>query len=211
MNIEHIDQAIAIMKRAGKVNMHQWQERGASCATTEKELHACGNSACFAGWVAVSPEWKEFGGSFAYRGEPFLIKNISKNGYENLHGSVNEDVGEWLGLPECIANCLIHGDIESSPTYYKPSAMEVDDQYTTFSMFYGKDWADVNAQDVIEKLEYIKNCGGELGVLLDYLARLEQFVIPERFKECQEISAGCDRFANIRVTKEVLNPLIAEL
>ena len=78
-------------------------------------------------------------------------------------------------------------------------------------MFYGKAWADVNAQDVIEKLEYIKNCGGELGVLLDYLAHLEQYATPERFKDYQEISKGCGRFANIRVTKEVLNPLIAEL
>jgi hypothetical protein len=67
MNRENIQSTIDILNRAYNFNITSFQQCvGAfaefEIADTEAELHACGNSACIAGHVAVSPEWKAFGG-----------------------------------------------------------------------------------------------------------------------------------------------------
>lgn len=63
MRLDRLEQAIAVMQRAGKVDMRAWQDFATrqDIRHTEKELHACGNSACFAGWLAVSPEFQAAG------------------------------------------------------------------------------------------------------------------------------------------------------
>lgn len=60
INLERLEQAIAIMRRAGIVKMSDWQS--GEPLKTESEIHTCGTAACFAGWIAVSPEFKAAGG-----------------------------------------------------------------------------------------------------------------------------------------------------
>lgn len=64
INKERINQAINVMRRAGKVRMNRWQHsdyKDGIC-NKESELHQCGNTACFAGWLALSPEFVDSGG-----------------------------------------------------------------------------------------------------------------------------------------------------
>lgn len=72
MNRDNIQTTIAILQRAKKFDITSYQRPDNiddmyddpewRFATTEEELHACGNSACIAGYVAVSPEWRALGG-----------------------------------------------------------------------------------------------------------------------------------------------------
>ena len=73
MNLTNVNKAIAVMERVkargDDLDMCVWQQRrrpangnSRMLKTAEEELHTCGTSACFAGWVAVSPEFKEDGG-----------------------------------------------------------------------------------------------------------------------------------------------------
>ena len=76
MNRERIQSAIAMMKRAipRYFNMTDWQNKDHSyflqIAQTESELHACGNTACFAGHLALAPEFQKAGGSVSKTGAP---------------------------------------------------------------------------------------------------------------------------------------------
>ena len=60
-----LDKAIAIMRRANNLNMKEYQMsslgkhlRYNEICTSENSLHRCGNTACFAGYVAISTEFK---------------------------------------------------------------------------------------------------------------------------------------------------------
>lgn len=101
MNPRNIRKAIAVMQRAidrgGKFSMANWQSRqtrdglvqavGAECAFTESQLHACGNAACFAGYLDISPEWRADFGRVQAR---------------------NPHLAEWLGIPTKAVSLIIH-------------------------------------------------------------------------------------------------------
>lgn len=138
---KNVQSAIAIMNRAAtrnSVNMTAWQSWGTprgEAATTEGEFHTCGNAACFAGHVAISPEFHACGGQAEEGwGTPTL---------NDYYGS--SAIAEWLGIAESLVDKLVHGDLDP-------------DNYD--SLFYGKPWDEVNAQDVIDKLELV--LAGEL-------------------------------------------------
>lgn len=144
MNEANVKVAIAIMERArGKVDMTCWQG-SAVPAATEADLHACGNTACFAGWIAVSPEFHASGGfSDEDTGEP-RVQNA-----EGFYMGGVYSIADWLGVDAGIAYSLVHGRCE-------PECEE----NVLFSHFYNKPWVDVNADDVIAKLQLI--LAGEL-------------------------------------------------
>ncbi len=125
-NKKNVQDAINIMERAGKVDMYDWQNihEGVS-ASTEEELHTCGTAACFAGWVAVSPEFKAFGGRVCKVGAPL--------GPTGSYGEVA--IGEYLGIDRKLAEKLTF----------------IDGGYE----LYGKRVEDVTKEDVIEKLKLI--------------------------------------------------------
>ena len=167
MNEYNVCEAINIMKRAGRVNMVSWQGQPTTditsyCATSEQDLHACGNSACFAGWVAVSPEWKEFGGIIGDSGYPDLPKNDP-----DTEQYPDEVIAKWLGISDVLASCFIFGGAQRTRIRLLSSA-------ETFSVFYGKKWEEVEAQDVIKKLEHLKN-NGELSLFQSYFENLKSF------------------------------------
>src|SRR5690606_6645405 len=104
MNKENIEKAIAIMKRAGKVDMLCWQDNP---NTIKEEINMCGTSACFAGWVAVSPEFKASGGDVdEFSGTPMLYR------YNNLVGSGVSAMAIWLGISNELADSLVLGNTE---------------------------------------------------------------------------------------------------
>ena len=76
MNRERIQDAITMMKDVTHryFDMTNWQNEPPGhiiqVAQTESELHACGNTACFAGHLALSPEFQKAGGSVNKMGAP---------------------------------------------------------------------------------------------------------------------------------------------
>lgn len=73
MNKERIKYAISIMEQAENLYMGTWQEVDShTVATTIKDLHTCGNTACFAGYIALSPLFKAEGGVVDSCGEPIM-------------------------------------------------------------------------------------------------------------------------------------------
>ena len=147
MNANNVRTAVAIMQRAALHNCidmvrYQWgdisEDGRRHVVATEEQLHACGNVACFAGYVALSPEWKAAGGYMYHSGEPKLPAGV---GEEDLWG--DEAIATWLGISVELATDLVLGD-----TSYE------------HSFFYDRPWGEVDAHDVIEKLELILS--GEL-------------------------------------------------
>ena len=76
MNCERIQDAITMMKDVTHryIDMTNWQNEPhghiIQIAQTESELHACGNTACFAGHLALAPEFQKAGGSVSKTGAP---------------------------------------------------------------------------------------------------------------------------------------------
>ncbi len=152
MNIENIDKAIAVMERAKvqkSLDMVNWQSVSYEhqVVNSEAELHACGNKACFAGHIAISPEWIEAGGNMTHMGEPWMSTPWYQDApYYDRNAEMS--ISYWLGISRHLALNLIFGDV---------SATDGGDSY---SNFYEKRWSDVEAQDVIDKLLLIRS--GEL-------------------------------------------------
>lgn len=142
MNIERIDNAIELMQNAKALDMRAWQGDGAgdipdTVANSIDELHSCGNTACFAGYVALSPMFKEWGGEMLISGKPY---------YADGFGEVGA-IAAYLEISNLLAHDLIHGAVEFQVHGF-------------FSQFYDKLWRKVTPQDVIDKLKAIKR--GEL-------------------------------------------------
>lgn len=134
MNRERIQAAIELMKRARNLNMITWQTKRSPIsppAGTVSELHACGNSACFGGYLALSPEWKEAGGTVTIKGGP-----VMSGGFRGAAA-----VAEYLGISERQAESLVFGDLDGTEEEW--------------SNFYDKFWRRVTPQDVIAKLEQL--------------------------------------------------------
>lgn len=138
MNIENIDKAIAIMERAkarDSVFMVTFQspKDGITFAETEEELHACGNTACFAGHIAISPEWLRTSGHYAVDGRPRTPSSP---------GRPEHAIAEWLGIHIDVAESFIYG----TPL---PSSGKVFDV----------DWPCVKAGHVVKQLTLLRDLG----------------------------------------------------
>ena len=142
MNRTNILAAIAIMERAKDANslfMPYWQSSPDSKwrkhpAFDETELHACGNKACFAGHIAVSPEFHASGGYCTEDGEP-LLRGMSPV----------QSIAVWLDIPYALASDFIFGDLIHP------------DGNSYYSRFYDKIWRNVTPDDVIAKLQSLLN------------------------------------------------------
>lgn len=157
MNIERLNQAIAVMRRAGTLDMTNWQEETfTECATTEETLHTCGNSACFAGWVAVSPEFQEAGGE-VHPDYGFPI-------FGKLSGA--SAVCEWLEADEYewdVIYLLVTGEahiLNSSIDTLIQHGISVEtpdrkDEGRSYACLFN--WANFKAPDVIKILEVLRD------------------------------------------------------
>lgn len=144
INKTRLRQAIAVMKRASRVKMKGWQS-GDTTVNTEKEAHTCGNSACFAGWLALSPEFQNSGGSvFTLSGAPI---------YQNHCGS--EAIIKWMGATDAEAltlNLIINGGLFVTPKEAESIRIPYlkEDKLEYVHIF---NWAQWTAKDVIKALE----------------------------------------------------------
>ena len=171
MNIENIDKAIAIMQRAGRIDMDNWQSSlYVASAKCEKVMHSCGTAACFAGWVGVSPEWKDFGGDITRQGEPFLIIDD-----EMLDG--NASLAKWLGLHIDLMDMLIY---EYGGSVYCPSG-EI--MYT----IYGVEFANLTASNIIHTLNQIKLLG-QIPFIQEQLKHIKLLKKKHKFKQVLDMN-----------------------
>ena len=98
---ERIQNAIIMMKDVTHryFNMSNWQNERPGhimqIAQNETELHGCGNTACFAGHLALSPEFQDAGGSVSKIGAPMF------NGVRYA-----EAVAEYFDIPYELAGNL---------------------------------------------------------------------------------------------------------
>jgi hypothetical protein len=54
MNVDNIKYAIEVMKKAKSLSMTSFQH-GTTEVESVKELHTCGNTACFIGYLVLTP------------------------------------------------------------------------------------------------------------------------------------------------------------
>lgn len=137
VNKVNVQKAIDIMERVpdGRLDMSTFQSNSLILSQTEADLHACGNTACFAGYIAVSPEFKADGGDIAGCGAPVL---------PNCDDSVST-IAKWLGVSYDIADALVYDNTEGVPKYL---CSQIDS-------FYGVSYEEVQPHHVIEKLKLI--------------------------------------------------------
>lgn len=159
INQERLEQAIAIMKRAGAVDMSTWQggDEG-GCVATEAELHSCGNSACFAGWVAIAPEFKKVGG-----------KHLSDSGAPIFDGYVGYyAISEWLKaedeLHKEVIELLVTGEgaaLGTTIQWLKSIGVKVEarrhEPDSDYSYAHLVGWRKYKAPDVIKILEALRD------------------------------------------------------
>jgi len=114
MNRERIQSAIAMMKRVTHryFDMTNWQNELyghiKQIAQTESELHTCGNTACFAGHLALSPEFQDAGGLVSKIGAPIF------NGVRFV-----EAVAEYFDIPYELAGDLTLPDRDFYPVRFE--------------------------------------------------------------------------------------------
>jgi len=114
MHRERIQSAIAMMKRVTHryFDMTNWQNELyghiKQIAQTESELHTCGNTACFAGHLALSPEFQDAGGLVSKIGAPIF------NGVRFV-----EAVAEYFDIPYELAGDLTLPDRDFYPVDYE--------------------------------------------------------------------------------------------
>ena len=69
-----IDVMQRVVDKNKPFDMQTWQDMDdvLQKASTEEELHTCGTTACIAGYLAVSPEFKKAGGKVSRIGAPIF-------------------------------------------------------------------------------------------------------------------------------------------
>lgn len=93
-----------VKARGGRYLTGEWQERTADqpwpdAITTEDKLIEHGVAADLGGWLAVSPEWEEFG-------------FVTNSGRPSLRGGDPDHygLGQWLNIPHQVAGKLVGYD-----------------------------------------------------------------------------------------------------
>lgn len=131
MNIERLKYFENVMRSFDQCDMRTFQH-GEVSTVNLAEFHTCGNTACFAGRVAIDPKFHDDGG-WVEDGIPFY------KGFD-----FEDAIAEYLGISLELAVKLVYGDRVSY----------LDDCY---SRFYEKNWNEVKGPDVADKLLAIIN------------------------------------------------------
>ena len=157
MNREHIQHAIDLMKAAeaaGTLDMTGWQDNeddtlydliGKDYAETVEELHACGNTACLAGHIALSPVFQAIGGEVDQRDGSPTLETVDKDGI-CVRGTEERAVALFFDISIELAHKLC----------LPPSRTKGDH-------FYPAEFEDVQPHHVIDKLQNILD--GQYGEL----------------------------------------------
>lgn len=161
-NTENVQHAVNIMLRAASrdsVSMETFQSPGpeshidARIVRTEEAFHACGNVACFAGHVAISPEFQ----SSTHGYSTFYVDASGTPRMKDLMGQTSVFDSEtvmalWLGVPKLVAGMLIYRaqvKLKGSSQYLRQAP----------HCLYGVKWEDVKAEHVLKVLRAIQEHG----------------------------------------------------
>lgn len=107
MNKEHVLAAIAVMKRAQRLDMTDFQEVLVDnpISSTIDELHACGNSACFSGYMAIS-------GLPRTGQDPDTLSMTYGGTWDPFFAGAADHMAAYLGVSVEVAGGLLFGNIE---------------------------------------------------------------------------------------------------
>jgi len=122
MRVDRLETLKKILLRAKKKNNNKFNIEYFQCIShgvkpdfaleSEEELHACGYSACVGGYLAVSPEWRKFGGT---------VSSIGSPSYHELN-TINS-MKEWLEYETYyereLIECLFYLNEDSEIQYEK--------------------------------------------------------------------------------------------
>jgi len=130
MNVERIQKCIAMLEAANENNFSMiWYQNNTGDvyhrANNVVDLHRCGNTACFAGYLTISDFFKEDGGECKFSYPVY-------KGYDE-----SDAVAAYLDISVLTATSLVFGDVGEG----------------RYSNFYGKHWEEVKPNDVIKKLK----------------------------------------------------------
>jgi hypothetical protein len=114
-NVRNLDKAIAIVKRSGKIDMRFWQRYMQDISTTEEQAKYRGTACCIAGWISLSPEFQEDGGSVGTDGAPEMNAKIGIGA-----------IAEWLDIsyPSAMYLCMPYSEYYNEEEV-KQEAMEL--------------------------------------------------------------------------------------
>ena len=156
MNRENIEFAIKLMSEAKALNMCSYQSSEA-IAKTVPGLHACGNTACFIGYLALTPEFTNFvigalGG---------INSKVSYDGSLYEDGAYLEDLPPEMTLSAFLGidRELAHRFIFNVPEFEEDYDYAGDDGDEK-GCFYPVPFPEVEPKHVIEKLNQL--LAGEL-------------------------------------------------
>jgi len=92
VNVENIKLLRDTIAASGRLYMRGYQTvaNGAVIADTVDQLHACGNEACIAGFMALLPKFRADGGRMGACGEPYMSLGRAA-------------LSEWLDIPQELA------------------------------------------------------------------------------------------------------------
>ena len=105
MNLANIQATIDVLKTAQNfyVGDFQVKKNGGDYVTTVEELHRCGNSACIAGSVAVSPAFHAWGGVCSKSDVPSISNLTGFDGAE-------EAMERYWGMDKEDVSAIIYGE-----------------------------------------------------------------------------------------------------
>lgn len=159
MKPERLNQAIAVMTRAKEagdvirmVDFQQSPPGQSSLAYSEQELHACGNTACFAGYMALAPEFAAASNEHftfcrkKYSAAPTILSNDPGG---PLFADASDALAAWFETSDKLIDILI----------FECTAGYTCDMGQSFQPLYGKPWKDIRADDVIKVLTDFRDKG----------------------------------------------------
>lgn len=156
MNLDTLNQAIAIIERTteDKVCMLDWQGLpfGNLAVRSELEFHECGNTACFAGHVAISPEFLDTKiPGFTFYNTISGGPGVKVSQGDHLVARCGAlAIGVWLDIPIAAANLLCH-NIEIDADDYA--------DYVFTHPVYGVQWRHVRKKHLLETLYRLRDVG----------------------------------------------------
>ena len=124
------------------IDMKSWQSGQSAAAGSLEVLHACGNRACIAGYVALLPTFKRIGGGNSSSGMPVLHRGCRE---EEVSGA--DAVSEFFGWSVDLAEMLC-----CTPDYWTMLCGEQKHPQTAREIkeaVEGKDWWRWGAKEVI--------------------------------------------------------------
>lgn len=146
MNVENINFAIEVMKSAKNLQMETFQDvNGDEIACTIDDLHRCGNTACFVGYLSLTDKYKEF-----------VINTYTQDSLKDIKVDTDGTVIDYDD----------DTDFDNSSEYYLSRFLDIKEDtahgliygnrgFGDFCSFYDEDFSKVKPEHVIEKLNLV--------------------------------------------------------